>query len=270
MKKLLGRLASALGGHRPAAGGPAPDSGPAPSSFSPQNDLERLLMAAATDPSRRTAFQQALLRTDLYAATPEAQGDGEWRTLEADEQISLLHVTGPDGSPVPSIFTSEARIGQVFGPATGYIRMNGETLLGIVAGSGAFLNPGLDYGVHWTAADLAVVLGRPVQRTVEKETQVLLGSPSQRPEALIAELQRVLGSDPRIEQAWLALAQWPDADGGSWYLDVRTGLGADDLNALLADLFTTADFDGRPLDLVVNPPGRDDGVGIRVAPAQTH
>lgn len=265
MNGILGRLTSAFRGRpRPAAPNPPAPAAPA---FEPVNDLERKLMAAATDPAQRTAFQQALLKADLYAATPEPPASAGSRTLEADEQVQLMNVAAPDGTPVAAVFTSQARVAQAFGPGTGYIGVNGEVLLGLVAGQGAWLNPGSSYGVRWTAEELAAVLGNPVRRTVTKDTQVMLGVPAEIPHALIASLRDALGADPRVCDAWLALAHWPEAGTWSWYLDVRTDLSPDDVNGLLAGVFSGADLGGRPLDMLVNPPGKAEGAGLRVVPA---
>lgn len=266
MRKLFGDLFSRRGG-KPAAQAPGP---PSEAGFHPQNALEALLVEAVRDPAQRTRFQQALLAADLYAATPEAPADSGWRTTESGEELRLLNVEAPDGAPVAAVFTAEARVAEVFGAGAGYVRMKGEDLLGVVAGHGAWLNPGSPYSVHWTPDHVAAMLGRPVSRTVQQETQVLLGSPSERPEALIAALQSALGGDRRIGGAWLALAHWPDEDKQSWYLDVRTGLSADEVNALLAETFKTVDFAGRPLDMVVNGAGDEAGAGIQVAPVRRH
>jgi hypothetical protein len=272
MNTLFDRLRSALGGKRGGgAAGAAVDAPPAapaaaPAVFEAGNELERLLMAAALDPARRVAFQQALLQADLFAGTVDAPAREGWRTTGAGETLRLVSVTGADGAAVPATFTSQARVAEVLGPEARFVQMNGARLLEMLARDGAVLNPGLGYSVQWSAQELAGVLGGPVARTLAAGTDVLLGSPARRPEALIKDLSAVLGADRRIEAAWLALAQWPAAGESAWYLDVRTRLAPDEVNALLAGVFQRADFAGRPLDMVVKAPGGGDGVGIAVAP----
>ena len=121
-----------------------------------------------------------------------------------------------------ALFTSESRIVEVFAPGAGFIRAPGQALLEIVATTGAFLNPGSPYRVHWDPAGIAGVLGRPFTRTITKPTQLLLATPSAPPNELISELRVVLGSRADVSDAWLALAQWPENGEFSWYLDVRT------------------------------------------------
>lgn len=238
--------------------------------FQPHNQIERLLMEATVDPDARAAFQDALLQADLYAATPEAPELPGARTVGEGEALSLLNVRAPDGSPVAAIFTAQERIAEVFGPGVGFVAIRGEELLSLVAGQGAWLNPGLPYSVHWTPQQLSAVLGKGQRRTIEKETQVMLGVPAEPPAELVAALQAILGKDDRIAEAWLALAHWPDEERSSWYLDVRTDLDGSVVNDLLAETLRHADYAGRPLDMVVNRPGTSEGAGIRVAPSQTH
>ena len=238
--------------------------------FQPHNEIERLLMEAAVNPDARAAFQGALLRADLYAATPEAPELPGARTISEGETLSLLNVQAPDGSAVAAIFTAQERIVEVFGLGAGFVAIRGEELLSLVAGQGAWLNPGFPYSVHWTPQQLSAVLGKGQQRTIEKETRVMLGVPAEPPAKLVAALQTILGRDDRIAEAWLALAHWPEQGSSSWYLDVRTDLDGSVVRDLLAETFRHADYAGRPLDMVVNRPGASEGAGIRVAPSQTH
>jgi hypothetical protein len=223
-------------------------------------------MEAATKPEARNAFQRALLEADLYAATPDVSPSVGARTVSQDERISLLNVQGPDGSAVAGIFTAQDRLAEVFGMGVGFIAMKGNVLLESVSESGAWLNPGFPYSVHWKPDELVAVLGKPVARTLKTATQIMLGSPAEPPTNLIESLKAVLGHDRRIAEAWFALAHWPDDGKSSWYLDVRTDLDSGVVRSLLADTFKHADYAGRPLDLIVNKPDGQQGTGIRVAP----
>lgn len=234
------------------------------------NELEILLIAASTDSSKRSEFQKVMLESDLLAATPEVHDDSGWRTLTTSERISLLNVPAPDGVPVAAVFTSQQRIVDAFGAGTGFIQMNGATLLELVAESGAFLNPGSAYGVHWTADEISAVLGKPVRITIEKETQIMLGVPKERPDALLAALTRPLSAESRIREAWLALAHWPDEDRWAWYLDVRTAMSANDVGAMLAEAIKLTGETGLTLDMRVTDENEAEGSGIRLVPTSTH
>jgi hypothetical protein len=262
MKKLFRHLASVLG--------TKPDPSPAPSQrpFHPYNGIERLLMDAARNPEARETFQRALMDAELYAATPEVPETGGYRTLQSGENVRLLNVKSPDGAPVAAIFTAQERVAEIFGSGVGFIGIKGNVLLDILAANGAWLNPGLSFGVYWDAQQLAALLGKPVSRTVKKDTKIMLGSPARRPEDLIAALKAALANDSAIERAWLALAHWPEEEKSSWYLDVRTHLPPAEVSARLKSVFMGGPFEGRPLDMVVNAPGAKDGIGIPIVPPE--
>jgi hypothetical protein len=274
MKKLLGRFAKAVRGE-PSNAGVEPETGPRQATppkpaDQPNNELERKLMAAAVDADQRPAFNQMLLKSQLYAATPEPPPIGGSRNLQAGEDLPLLTVQAPDERWVAAIFTSEPRIAEVFGPGVSFIQMQGQALLEIVAHTGAFLNPGSSYRVHWDPAGIAGVLGQPFTREIAKPTKLLLATPSSPPNSLIGQLRFVLGSRPDVPNAWLALAHWPENGEYSWYLDIRTTLQRTDVTELLSEVFKGAPFEGRPLDMTVREPGAPDGIGIRIAPGVMH
>lgn len=237
-----------------------------PIPFHPVNELEQLLMTAASDQTARAAFERLLLTDDLLVATPEAPSKTDERTLQASENIQILNVAGRDGQPIPAVFSSQERLAECFGYGTGYIAMNGETLLGILVNDGAILNPASPYGVHWTSSNLAALLGKPVQRVVEKDTNVMLGTPSEQPKELIARLTEGLSGDDRVQEAWLALAHWPEQDEWSWYLDIRSDSSPDEIGPTIAQALAHADKTGKPVDVVVNRLSAAEGNGIRIKP----
>ncbi len=247
---------------------PVASQGNPPASFRPVNELEQLLMSAATDQSARVAFERLLLTDDLLAATPEAPLRSEERILKKSEKVQILNVVDQNGHSIPAVFTSQERLAECFGFGTGYLAMNGATLFEILINEGAVLNPASSYSGQWTANDLAALLGRPVRRILEKETKVLLGTPAERPEKLITMLTEAFGSDERIQAAWLALAHWPDRDDMSWYLDVRSTLAPDDIGPSIAEALANRDKFEKPVDVVVNAPSVGEGTGIRIKPVR--
>ena len=277
MKNLLGKVSSLFGPKAQPKPSPtekvqAHAQGPQAApfvAFTAHNEIEELLTEAAVKPEARVTFQRALLEADLFAATPQAPAQSDVR-LSSGESVQLLNVQGPDGPPVAAIFTAQERIVEVFGMGVGYVGIRGETLLEMVAGTGAWLNPGFPYSVHWKPGELAALLGKAVPHVVEKDTKIMLGVPAEPPTALIESLKAILGKDRRIAEAWFALAHWPEDGKSSWHLDVRTNVDGSAVQAMLAETFKRADYAGRPLDMVVNKPGGSPGTGIRIAPLQTH
>lgn len=274
LKRLQGRPSTDRSSRRlaqtppPADRPKAPVAGPPP--FVALNALEALLVIASADPGRRHELQKVMLESDLLAATPAARDANGRRPLQGSERLSLLNVLDPNGLSMAAVFTSEQRIVDAFGAGTGFIQMNGATLLELVAGHGAYLNPGSACSVHWTADQLNAVLGKSVRFTVQEDTEIMLGVPRERPEALLAALVRPLSAENRIREAWLALAQWPEQDECSWYLDVRTAMSADEVSAMLSEAFGLAGETGLALSMTVTNDDERKGSGIRLVPAFPH
>jgi len=238
--------------------------------FEPQNDLERALMRAGSDVEYREHFTRMLLDAPLLFATPEAPAEAGAHVIEEGESLSILRAQRFDGESYPALFTSELRVAEAFGVGAGYVKLPGKTALEMVATEGAWLNPASSYSVAWSSPDLRAILGQPVPWTVEQETEVLLGIPQETPTALIARIQAIVLPDPRIESAWLALAHWPATNSFSWYLDIRTTAPREDVAPGFAGVCDGDVAGGRALDILFQPPGGNEGQGIRIKPQTLH
>lgn len=233
-----------------------------PSAFEPVNMAERQLVAAANGGlEQQKAFERFILDETLYVATPEVPEE-ETVTLSKGESIRLLNIPLNDGRQAAAVFTSPQRVAEAFGEV-GYIGIEGRVLFELIRATPAVLNPGQTYGVVWEPESMAAMLGLPAERVVTKDTKIMLGSPADRPTELIERLKGALAAVPRIEAAWLALAMWPGAETQSWYLDVRTSSADHDpIRRALPGAVEGVEMKGWPLDMVINPAGQPDGVGI--------
>ncbi len=255
---------------------PAPQVSEPKQGFKAKNPLEEALILAATDPEQRDAFNKLLLESEVYLATPERPAEAGERQLKAGEKLNLLNARDQDGKSIPAIFTSIGRIAAFFGPGTGYIAMNGRAALEMLAdgpdgkAGGVVLNPGADYGVYWTASDVSMLLGRPVSRTLKKDTPIEMGQAKQRPDRLIAGIEAIAAGDPRISEVWLALAHWPETDEWVWLLEVGTTAPRDEVAPLFGKLSGADFFDGKPLDVIILPPNQLHRAGYRIKPAKAN
>lgn len=235
-----------------------------PPAFQPVNMVEQQLVAAASGGNaQQKAFERFILDETLFVATPEVHAEGTV-TLKQDTNVQLMNVPLNDGRPAVALFTSPQRVAEAFGPV-GYMGIQGRILFEMVRAGPALLNPGQAYGVLWEPESMDAMLGLAVQRTIQKDTQVLLGSPAEIPTDLIQRLKSALGALPQVEAAWLALAAWPETDEQGWYLDVRS-LSPDHepIRRVLPAALDGADMQGRPLDMIINPLSKADGVGIAI------
>lgn len=238
-----------------------------PPAFAPTNMVEQQLVAAANGGlEQQKAFERFILDETLYVATPEVP-DAETVTFSQGETIRLLNVPLNDGRQAAAVFTAPQRVAEAFGEV-GYIGIEGRVLFEMIRATPAVLNPGQDYGVVWEPDSIAAMLGLAVERVVEKDTKIMLGFPADPPAGLIERLKTAFAAVPEVEAAWLALAAWPEAGTQSWYLDVRTSSADHDpIRRALPGAVEGADMHGRPLDMIINPLGQADGLGIVIVEA---
>jgi hypothetical protein len=234
-------------------------------SFDATNELEAALVAAATDATSQAAFNYLLLRAPLFAVALDGPDPATGESLGAG-QLAIATVRSPEGKQLPALFTSAARAREVFLDDARVIKMDADDILHRAANQGAVLNPGLGYGIYWDAAALAALLSIPLQRSVPRGSNMQLSVPHDLPLELIDRLTTILEQDSRIDEAWLALANWTDASEAAWYLDLRSTETGDDLAQMLSKALRDVPMHGLPLDIVVTQPGGAIGIGLSVKP----
>jgi SseB protein C-terminal domain/SseB protein N-terminal domain len=232
--------------------------------FQPVNMVEKQLVAAAIGNSdQQKAFEKFILDETLYFATPEVHPEGNI-TLQVDTSIQLLNATLDDGRQAAAVFTSPQRVGETFGEV-GYMGLQGRTLFEMIRAKPAVLNPGQTYCVVWEPSAMAAMLGLPMERTIQKDTKIMLGLPADPPTEVIERLKLEFISIPDVAAAWLALAVWPETQEQSWYFDVRTdSTDHEVIRRALSVAIEGADLKGRPVDMVINAASSADGIGIVV------
>jgi hypothetical protein len=176
--------------------------------FIPENDLERSLAKAATDPAHRPQFYQDFVKADIFVIqhgfVPEKTGRS---TLEQGMELKIAPFDMNGKSYLP-IFSSLARLRAAIHNEVGYLSMNALEFLKITQSAELILNPGSDYGKEFTREELAGIIDGAIWRTnpytVEKATQVLLGQPARHPHALVEALSRLFAGKNEVQSAYLA------------------------------------------------------------------
>lgn len=226
---------------------------PARPAFEPLNDLERLLMAAASGGAEeRAAFEAAVPEAPLWVVPAPGETAGD---------VLRLRTVALDGRAAAAVFTARERALQSIGPDAEPVSYPGRALLETLRENPAVLNPGHGYGVRWSPDAMASLIGRPNPLPADR-APVAVARPADTPPGLVEALTRELGADPAVKAAWLALARWRDGEEG-FLLDLR---GAADetavpvlMNRALADLT----LDAR-LDVVLGGPDQPPGVGLEI------
>lgn len=223
--------------------------------FEPLNDLERLLMAAASGGAdERAAFEAAVPDADLWVV-PAAGETGP------DVMRLRTVVQGEAGRPFTAVFTARERALQSLGAGVEPVSYGGRILLEAIRENPAILNPGHGFGVRWSLEAMSALIGRPVPPVRDRyPTEVAV--PASTPPGLVEALTRELPAAPGVKAAWLALARWSDGDEG-FLLDLRAEPGGVHVQVLMNRVLAGVTLDAR-LDVVVGPPEAAPGAGLEI------
>ena len=179
-------------------------------SFDPQNDLERSLVKATTDPAYRPQFYKDFTASDIFIIQHGERPPEAHRriVLNAGKNIQIKNVEHNGKLYVP-IFSSLARLQAALTGEAAYLGINALEFLKITKGSPLLLNPGSAYGKEFTESEVASILDgsiwRPAERyVVEKPTQVMFGQPKNYPKDLTDALGRLFPTIGDVKRAWLA------------------------------------------------------------------
>ncbi len=133
--------------------------------MNPENPLEQVLIAAATEPGARPTFYRLMLDSPLYIVNDDAEASGGPgnRVLQPGEELRIATLE-IDGVPHAPIFSSIARMRAVLAPERGYLAMHGRNLLELTLGSHLVLNPGSPYGKQFFPQEVEAMLNGEIFR----------------------------------------------------------------------------------------------------------
>lgn len=149
------------------------------------------------------------MNSTVYFLGTAGTGEGQVN-LEAGSNISIAHWQKPDGSAVIPFFSSLQTLQRSIDSEESYVEIPARSLFEITLGTPLFLNPKSPYGKEFFPEEVRHLLSdgigqRPVQRTVEKDTNVLLGQPSHYPSKMVNSLTQLLAKHRNVKRAFLAL-----------------------------------------------------------------
>jgi hypothetical protein len=186
--------------------------------FEPQNDLERSLVRAATDPAHRPQFYKDFIQSDIFIIQhgKRPQEKHERVTLSQGEKIQIENIEFKGKRYIP-IFSSLTRLQATITGEVAYLGINALEFLKMTMGSALMLNPGSDYGKEITPEEAASIvdgsLWRPNERYVaQKEACVMIGQPKNYPKELVEALTRFFKTKKQVKRAWIAHFFNPDRD----------------------------------------------------------
>lgn len=214
--------------------------------FQPENNLERILMIAASDPSARLDFYKELINSDIYVIHIKDEEDFHEGVLKEGTKIKLLHVEINNKLYIP-IFTSLRRLQESIEQEVNYLSMNSIDFFNLIRGADVFLNPSSSYGKEFSEIEIESILNGSIfanidSYEVKEDTQVMVGQPAIVPEELIHELSNLFATMKEIKCAYNAHFFNPQMDekphtliaiemDGNWDKVIsKAGMVADSVN----------------------------------------
>ena len=227
--------------------------------FEPENEIERMLVRAANEPSERSTFLRVLLDAEIVVGlVPESghfvQGPDGHAIVPEGTTLNLQSVMRGEERLLP-FFTAPSRARAWFSGDHIVAPECTRDLFGQYPEASFVLNPGSDYGKEFTPAEVKRLLAGHFEEGAETITipageQVMLGHPSDVPNELIAALSREFSAEKSIRGAWLMLAARAGHPDQSWMLGVDHEGSWSNVLAAINRAIAGNVLKGRPLDAV--------------------
>jgi len=229
--------------------------------FEPENDIERLLMRASTQPSERPAFARGIVDAQVFvvlvADRPIVPGPDGNTSIAEGTKLSLPSAVRGEEKLIP-FFTAPSRARTWYTGDHVVAPERTRDLFGRYPDTPFVLNPGSDYGKDFTAPEVKRMLAGQFEQgpqtiITQAPEQVLLAHPKQIPTALIEALAREFAGLDSVRGAWLMLAMRAGESEQSWMLgvdhkgswqEVRDAIG----RAVAGDVLGGRMLDAKPLD----------------------
>ncbi|MBS2100829.1 enhanced serine sensitivity protein SseB C-terminal domain-containing protein [Carboxylicivirga linearis] len=174
----------------------------------PENELEKLLIRAASDASARNDFYTKLLWSELIVIT-NGQEDISKGAKVLEKDTTVQFVTFENGH-IP-LFTSTNRIFDkgVVKEQVPFMVIKGQDLFDFTRGATFILNPYSDYGKELIPQEIESLLNGSIYKqndemTIQSNTEVHIGQPANYPDKLVNELKLLFKNRPFIKAAYLA------------------------------------------------------------------
>lgn len=220
--------------------------------------LEQALERAAGEPAARPEFYRQLLDAQVIVighSDPPAAGTA---MLEAGARVSIFNWQTKDGLPFIPFFSSLAALQRVLDEEAGYLALPVRTLFEMTRGATLVLNPGSDHGKEFFPAEVEALLTSGVnhvgtQRVVQEATEVLLGQPANRPEAMVSALAALFAKHAGVRAAYLCLMHDPAASPAPVLMIGVEGVDEADLDPVIREAGAVAADTapaGEPVDFV--------------------
>ncbi len=183
--------------------------------FLPVNDLEKILIKAATEVDARPEFYKLLKTSDVYVIGDGAEPD-ENGVVHKDTKISLQNVE-IEGKIYLAVFTSAEQLSRIINKETNYYTFKFDDLLNIIGNTEIVINPYLEYGKILNQNEINGMRDGSIwkpQKTMimEKDTHVMVGKPQNTPQQLIDALRKYFQNQEIVDSAYNVHYYNPETD----------------------------------------------------------
>ena len=174
-----------------------------------QTPLDRALAAAMESPESQPAYYDVFLRSDLFVPTVDMPEGEEQRRAAEGETFSPV-VIESDGKLFLILFDTVERLQAWAQREIGFVRLPAHALVESVDPQLHWaLNVGTEHHKQFVPEELAwlrrrIAGTRATPMTLDRDTKVLIGSPSEVPDGLLEALTVVLRRNPEVREAHLA------------------------------------------------------------------
>lgn len=173
-------------------------------SFEAENDLERALMRAPTEPEARPEFYRLLLDSPLFIIGQIGNQTPERAEIEPKpgENLMIATLTHQDTNYHP-VFSTLSRLQAFVREEVQYLSMPGRQLFEATKGAHFVLNPGAEVGKELRAEEIAAIMG---------QTRIAVTAPTVYPQALVDALSSLFARDAGVIGAYLVQVQFEGQD----------------------------------------------------------
>lgn len=233
--------------------------------FSPQNELEEVLVRAAAEPAHRPEFFSVLMDATVFVLGGDENDQPGEKVLPADSHVSLLHWEKSDGSTAIPFFSSLAALQMAVTQEQSFLALPARSLFELTRGETLFLNPKLPYGKEFMPQEVEHMLsgegnGLVQQRVIEEDSRILIGQPAEMPTQMIDSLTRLFAKHRQVRRAWVAQIQEGKEEA---HLLIGLELESDEEAIIQAAGSVASDTlpDDRPVDICLVDKEDNGGVG---------
>jgi hypothetical protein len=225
--------------------------------FEPENDIERLLVAAASGTGDHVAFEKALVDATVFIAMlgdfSQVESGTDGRTvLPVATTLNVLSYRKDDIDWI-AFFSAPKRVYHATQADHAVAPEAARKLFEQFPGSGFVLNPGSDYGKYFLPDEISRLLAGDFRRDgaveVPAGTRLLLGMPADYPNELALAIKAALADMPEVSAAYLSLVQIEQQE--SLLLELVSEADAGMLNQRLIPRIRSAIPSDRLLDVHV-------------------